>query len=249
MDIKKGRLGLPGWVLIGAVAGLGAGVFLGDYAKILEPIGHAYIQLLAICVYPYLIASLLHGLGILEPPTAWRLLRHAWPSYVVGWGVAILAMMLLGAAFPGVSAPAVLGPETAFKEVSFIELLIPGNPFLDLTKNVVPAIVVFAFLYGMAIQRVKNKAAWLEILLVVKSASITIWNWVVFRWGSLPSSRVSPARCNPGTLPASFSTQPSISSARSCLLSWSYRPSSRVSSPSATGRCCVSCVVPLSSPW
>ena len=180
MCVKKRRLGLSEWVLIGAVAGIGAGVFLGDYAQILEPIGHAYIQLLAICVYPYLIASLLHGLGKLEPPTAWRLFKHGWPSYLIGWGIAILAMMLLGAAFPGVLAPAVLDPKAAFKGPNFTELLIPGNPFLDLTKNAVPAIVVFAVLYGVAIQRVKNKSGWMETLLVVKSASVTIWNWFVF---------------------------------------------------------------------
>ena len=164
---------------MGAVAGIGAGIFLGDYAKVLEPIGQAYIQLLAICVFPYVIASLLHGLGKLEPATAWRLFKHAWPAYVTAWAVAIAAMILLGFAFPQVSAPAVLDP-SASKGLDFIGLLIPANPFLDLTRNAVPAVVVFAILYGTAIQRVKNRASWLEILLVVKSASVTIWNWIVF---------------------------------------------------------------------
>lgn len=180
MAAKKQRLGLPGWILIGAVAGICFGVFLGDYARILQPLGQVYIQLLAICVYPYVIASLLHGLGKLDPPTAWRLFKHAWPSYVTGWGIAIGAMVILGAAFPAVSTPAVLDPKSATQGTDVIGLLIPGNPFHDLTRNAVPAVVVFALLYGTAIQRVKHKASWLEVLLVVKSASVTIWNWVVF---------------------------------------------------------------------
>ena len=176
----KHRLGLPGWVLIGALAGIVAGLFLGDYAQVLEPIGRAYIQLLAINVYPYVIASLLHGLGKLEPPTARRLFKHAWPAYLIGWGITMLAMTLLGTVFLTVMVPAVLDPKAAVKGPSFIELLIPANPFLDLTTNMVPAVVLFAFLYGIAIQRAKNKSGWMEFLLVVKSASVTIWNWTVF---------------------------------------------------------------------
>lgn len=180
MDGRKGRLGLPEWILIGAVAGIGTGIFFGDYARILEPIGQAYAQLLAICVYPYVIASLLHGLGTLSPSTAKRLFKHAWPAYVVGWGVAILAMILLGSAFPAIRGQAVLDSHSVIKGTDFINLLIPSNPFLDLSRNAVPAVVVFAFLYGIAIQRVKHKTSWLEMLLVIKSASVTIWNWIVF---------------------------------------------------------------------
>ncbi|WP_167631685.1 cation:dicarboxylate symporter family transporter [Mariprofundus ferrooxydans] len=180
MEVRKYRPGLPEWVLISAVAGIAAGAFFGDYARYLEPVGKAYAQLLAICVYPYVIASVLLGLGKLPPATAWRLFKHAWPAYVIGWGVALLAMILLGVAFRQAGAPAVLDSQAGLSGVDFISLLIPGNPFLDLTRNAVPAIVVFAFLYGMAIQRVENKTSWLEILLVIKSASVTIWNWVVF---------------------------------------------------------------------
>ncbi|HXH73222.1 MAG TPA: cation:dicarboxylase symporter family transporter [Mariprofundaceae bacterium] len=180
MEGKKLRLGLPEWVLISAIAGIATGAFLGDYAKVLEPLGKAYAQMLAICVYPYVIASLLHGLGKLPPSTAGRLFKHAWPAYVVGWGIAFLAMILLGFAFRQASAPAVLDSHALLNSTDFINLLIPGNPFSDLSRNAVPAIVVFAILYGMAIQRIDNKASWLEILLVIKSASVTIWNWVVY---------------------------------------------------------------------
>lgn len=180
MEGRKHKLGLPEWVLVGAIAGLIAGAFLGDYARVLEPIGKAYAQLLAICVYPYVITSLLLGLGKLSPATAGRLFRHAWPAYVIGWGGSILAMVLLGLAFRQPTAPAVLDSHSLISGSDFIDLLIPGNPFLDLTRNAVPAIVVLAFLYGMAIQRIDNKASWLESLQVIKSASVTIWNWVVF---------------------------------------------------------------------
>jgi len=57
---------LAHWVLIGGVAGIAAGLFFGDYCGALAPIGFAYVMLLEAAVYPYLICSLLQGLGSLK---------------------------------------------------------------------------------------------------------------------------------------------------------------------------------------
>lgn len=60
---------LPVWVLIGAFVGVAAGLFFGDDAAVLSPIGTAYVKMMEIAVFPYLICSLLHGLGRLSPST------------------------------------------------------------------------------------------------------------------------------------------------------------------------------------
>ena len=60
-------------VLVGAVAGIFCGVFFGDSARVLQPIGDIYAKLLEVAVYPYLVCSLLHGLGRITPSAAWRL--------------------------------------------------------------------------------------------------------------------------------------------------------------------------------
>ena len=54
---------LPLWVLIGAGLGILVGVFFGDDATILRPIGTTYVKLMQVVVFPYIICSLLHGLG------------------------------------------------------------------------------------------------------------------------------------------------------------------------------------------
>lgn len=68
-------MNLASWVLVGGVAGIAAGAFFGDGCAILQPIGFAYVGLLEAAVYPYLICSLLHGLGSLQPAKAWRLFK------------------------------------------------------------------------------------------------------------------------------------------------------------------------------
>jgi Sodium:dicarboxylate symporter family len=55
----------------------------------------------------------------------------------------------------------------------------PANPFADLSRNCVPAIVAFCVFYGIAIQRIENRQGILSGLEVVKQASVTIWKWVV----------------------------------------------------------------------
>ena len=76
-------------VLVGAVAGIFCGVFFGDNARVLQPIGDIYAKLLKVAVYPYLVCSLLYGLGRITPSAAWRLFRSAWIFYVAIWVVTI----------------------------------------------------------------------------------------------------------------------------------------------------------------
>ena len=54
---------LPLWVLIGAVLGIATGLFLGADAAVLRPAGTTYVRLMEVAVFPYIISSLLHGLG------------------------------------------------------------------------------------------------------------------------------------------------------------------------------------------
>ena len=60
-------LSLPAWVLMGAAFGTLVGIFLGEGCAVLKPIGSAYVMMLQAVVYPYIICSLVHGLGRLSP--------------------------------------------------------------------------------------------------------------------------------------------------------------------------------------
>lgn len=174
------RLGLPGWIGVGAVAGLATGILVGEPAGALQPFGTAYVMLLESVVYPYIISSLLHGLASLSPKTAWRLFRKSWPFYMAAWGGTLGICYLLSLAFPAVpapdmfdaAAPARSGPE-------LLDMILPGNIFADLTKNYVPAVVMIAVLFGVALQGVSNKERILDILALVRTACVKIWGWMV----------------------------------------------------------------------
>ena len=60
---------------------------------------------------------------------------------------------------------------------AIIHRVIPVNIFTDATQNYVPAVVVLATLYGIAMQTTATKATVIDVLACVKSASVKIWQW------------------------------------------------------------------------
>jgi Na+/H+-dicarboxylate symporter len=44
----------------------------------------------------------------------------------------------------------------------------------------VPAIVVFAVVFGVAVQSISTKSSFLEVVEVIRLASLQIWTWVVY---------------------------------------------------------------------
>ncbi|MEI7980678.1 MAG: cation:dicarboxylase symporter family transporter [Bacteroidota bacterium] len=166
-------------VLIGALAGVLVGITVGEYATYLGFLGKAYVQLLAMCVYPYLIASLLHGLGKLDTKTARHLVGRSWFIFLFAWIIVLTAMMFLSLVFPRPAEPVEIVANSQAGHMDFLSLVIPENFFGDISKNYVPAVVVFTIFYGVAMQRITHKATFLEIMEQVKTSSLTIWNWVV----------------------------------------------------------------------
>ena len=167
------------WVIIGALLGILCGAFFGEYAAVLEPLGAIYVMLLQMVVFPFLVSSLLHGLGNLSPATAWRLFKSGAPVFVLAWVVLFAALFVLVQAIPESRPPVVIKPSGDQGLAAFISLLVPSNPFTALTQNYVPAIVIFCVFYGVAIQRVAKKQSLLEALDAFRKASVTIWGWVV----------------------------------------------------------------------
>ncbi len=168
-------------VVVAAVLGIFTGLFLGDYAVVFRPIGQIYIMLLEAAVYPYLIASLLHGLASMAPDRSWRLFKNGWPFYLLVWGVTFGLLGLLSLAIPR-PLPSSLGTGTsslAGTVQRLVNLLIPSDFFAALSQNSVPAVVVFCIAFGVAFQQMKDKAALLTILDGIRAASFTFWSFVV----------------------------------------------------------------------
>ncbi len=67
MDDKKRRgLSLPNQILIGLLLGVATGLFFGDKAGALAVVGRGYVGLLQMTILPYMVVSLIAGIGSLS---------------------------------------------------------------------------------------------------------------------------------------------------------------------------------------
>jgi Na+/H+-dicarboxylate symporter/ABC-type amino acid transport substrate-binding protein len=170
---------MPLWVLIGALLGILLGLTIGERAALLRPVGMAYTMMLESVIYPYILSSVIAGLGGLAPARALRLFRASWLVYLFLWGAVFATIFILAAAIPPTPPPIEIAPANT-TGLPLLRVLIPDNITAALTRNFVPAIVVFALAFGLALQRISAKAAILETMESIRRASLIIWTWVVY---------------------------------------------------------------------
>jgi Na+/H+-dicarboxylate symporter/ABC-type amino acid transport substrate-binding protein len=181
--VARGRMlaaSLPAWVLAGALFGILAGLTFGERMAVLQPAGVVYAMLLESVVYPYILSSLIVGLGSLAPARTRELIRASWVLYLFLWIVVFTVIQTLAQAFPSPAPPIEIKPSAQISVMDLVRTLVPENLTAALSQNLVPAIVVFAVMFGAAVQSVQSKASFLEVVETIRLASLRIWQWVVY---------------------------------------------------------------------
>jgi Na+/H+-dicarboxylate symporter/ABC-type amino acid transport substrate-binding protein len=123
-------------------------------------------------VLPYITVSIIASLGSLRPSELKTLGLKA--AAVIGglWLVALAFAFLLPLTFPSVQnasffSSSLVEPRPAF---DFIDLYIPANPFNSLANNVVPAVVLFSIVLGVALVSVARRERLLDVLHAARDA-------------------------------------------------------------------------------
>jgi Na+/H+-dicarboxylate symporter/ABC-type amino acid transport substrate-binding protein len=171
---------MPLHVLGGALLGILVGLLIGTRAEALRPVGLAYTMMLESVIYPYILSSIIAGLGALAPARALRLFHASWTVYLFLWFVVFATIFLLAAAIPPTPPPIEINAAGDGDRLSLLRVLIPQNITLALSQNLVPAIIVFALAFGLALQRIPEKTSLLETMGAIRRASLRIWTWVVY---------------------------------------------------------------------
>ena len=157
---------------MGLAAGIAVGVFLGDRATAFAWAADAFVKLLQMTVLPYVILSIVTSLGSLTYPAARTLGLRAGAVLVGLWALALVFTFLIPLAFPHVQTASffsttLIEPRPRF---DFVGLYIPSNPFHSLANNVVPAVVLFSVVLGVALIGVDRKQTLLDVLRVAADA-------------------------------------------------------------------------------
>lgn len=177
---KKRKLGIATQVFVGLSLGIFVGIFFGADAAFLKIGGDAFIALLQITVIPYVMVALITSLGRLTLADAKSLGVKGGSILLVLWAVGLVVVLVSPLAFPD-------WPSASFfsvsqiqepKPVDFLKLYIPSNVFFSLSNAIVPAIVVFSILFGLALINVRNKESVLDFLSTVGDGLMGITGFV-----------------------------------------------------------------------
>jgi Na+/H+-dicarboxylate symporter len=158
------RLTLTSLIWIGLLSGLALGLFIGEYAAGLSVVGDVYVGLLQMTVLPYIVVSLVSNFGRMSLAEARILAQKGGIVLLYLWGLGAATVFILGLAFPTYATGSFFSTSLIEppKQIDFMGLFIPSNPFRSLTYNLVPAVVLFCILFGVAAIGVNNKQTFLN---------------------------------------------------------------------------------------
>jgi Na+/H+-dicarboxylate symporter/ABC-type amino acid transport substrate-binding protein len=173
------RLSLGLQMLIATFLGIFCGLFFGNLCSVFGPWGTAYVMVLKITTIPYLICAIIHGVGRLASGTAKSILQKGFFFIAGAWTINISMIYLTVFLFPrAVGIPYASYSTTAPATLNFASILIPENIFSALANNVVPAIVVFGLLLGIAMMHLKEKQPFMGLVETLVEALTRITGWI-----------------------------------------------------------------------
>ncbi len=178
---KKRQLGLSELTLIGLFVGIGCGLFFGEGCAGFQILGDAFVGLLQMTVLPYIVLSLVGGIGKLNLEHSKQLAGKAILVLLLLWAIAIVTILLIPLAFPKlVSASffstSLINPP---KKFDFLELFIPANPFNSLAENQVPAVVIFCILVGISIISINKKKRFIKLIDLMSESMSKVTKMIV----------------------------------------------------------------------
>lgn len=158
-------MGLSGRIFVGLIAGIATGLFFGELVADLKLVGEIFVKLLQITVLPYIIVSLIAGFGRMQMDQARRLAVRVSIVLVVIWCLALLVIFVAALAFPTMDVASFFSSPVnrVAEKPDLMDLYLPANIFYSLSHNLVPAVVFFSILVGVALISVEDKQRVLPI--------------------------------------------------------------------------------------
>jgi len=167
-------------VFIGLGLGLLTGLFFGERVAWLRVGGDIFIAALQITVIPYVMVALITSLGRLDLRDAANLALKAGSVLLLLWAIGLVIIFLTPVAFPDWPSASFFSTSQIQDQppVDFLRLYIPSNVFYSLANAIVPAVVVFSILIGVALIQVSDKDRLLDVLSTFGEALMRVTGFI-----------------------------------------------------------------------
>jgi len=139
-------------VLAGLTLGIVTGLFFGEAAWPLKFASDVFIKLLQVTVLPYMLGSVIVGIGDRSTEDAKSLARRGGVLLLLVWAVVLVWVIVTAFAYPAVGNRGLFaGDAPPAAPIDWLDLYVPANVFHALANNLLPAVVLFSLLAGVAI--------------------------------------------------------------------------------------------------
>lgn len=168
-------------ILIALVLGLLTGITFGERCSIFQPVGDGFIRLLQMAILPYIMVSLIQGIGGLERAEARKLATRGGAMLGLSWVVAIIVVLTLPFAFPSTESASFFSTSMIEEQppVNFLDIYIPANPFFSMANNMIPAVVLFCVMLGIALISNPRKGKLIDALGIVAEGLTKVTTMIV----------------------------------------------------------------------
>lgn len=172
--------GLTTQIVLAFAAALCGGIFFGELIVPVKLMGDIFIGLLQMTVLPYIVLSLIGGLGRLSYPEI-RLMAVKGGGYVLlFWLIGLLVIACTSIALPNWESATFFSSSITDRvpPLDVVGMYIPSNPFFALSSSIIPAVVVFAIAIGLAVVGIPGKGAFLDNVEVLTESLMRIAGFV-----------------------------------------------------------------------
>ncbi len=178
---RKRGLSLSQMILIGLFAGIGCGLFFGEWCANLQIIGDVFIGLLQMVVLPAIVFSLISGIGRLSIDQSKQLASKAILVLLMLWAIGFVTVLLIPLAFPAQESASFFSTSLVEESqpIDLFGLFIPKNPFNSLAENKVPAVVLFCIFVGISMITIPKKKRLLKLIDILSDAMSKVLKMVV----------------------------------------------------------------------
>ncbi|HAY21837.1 MAG TPA: hypothetical protein DCY27_06655 [Desulfobacterales bacterium] len=175
------KISLSSYIIFSLILGIAVGLFFGEIVLPLNFIGKAFIQLLQMAVLPYIVISLIHGLGRLTKSDAQLIATKGIKLFLFLWTVGLVVIFVFPLSFPHVETSVFFSEADVMppKKVDFLQIYVPANIFEALAHGTIPAIVVFSVFLGFALNSIDKKETFLNVFSILAQALSRVTQMII----------------------------------------------------------------------
>ncbi|WP_198265254.1 cation:dicarboxylate symporter family transporter [sulfur-oxidizing endosymbiont of Gigantopelta aegis] len=174
-------LSLSSRILISLFLGIVLGLFIGEHVLAIQWVGEVWIRLMQMTVLPYVVVSLISGVGSLDSQLAKNLAIRGGLLLLLFWLIAAIVIFAMPLTFPMWDDASFYSSNVIQDRMPFnpIEIYIPKNPFNAMANSTVPAVVLFCIAVGVALIGHKDKALLVDSFKVFTDVLAKVMSFMV----------------------------------------------------------------------